>query len=135
MIIKLENKSGKERVISSIDSGSLQTYKVEENQTVEIECSENLAELECSGTVIFIPTVFEEVSYTLIEDKEIIQSRKQIDAMFLILLITVLIIIVLAIKASVFIIGMALVIQALILLGVYKVLRSEQKGEVVFVNK
>lgn len=135
MIIKLENKSGKERVVSSIDSGSVLTYKVEDGQTVEIECSENLAELECSGTVIFIPTVFEEVGYTLIEDKEVIQSRKQIDAMFLILLITVLIMIVLSIKVSVFVIGIALVIQALILLGVYKVLRSEQKGEVVFVNK
>lgn len=135
MIISIENKTNKDRVVTSIDQGKVNSYKIATDEIYEFECDENLAEIECDGSVIFIPTVIDAKNYVIIDDMEVKRSSKQIDILFVTLLIAFSVIAFIKIDANLIVTGLFLVIQALILTGIYRVLKSEQKGQVVFLEK
>lgn len=135
MKISINNKTGIERIVTVLDQGTVKKYTIEDEQLINIECTEDLAELECSGTIHFCPTIFENKSYTLVNDQEIIQVRKQLDILYTLVLIILGAISILLLNTSPIFIGLFLVIIVLIVTGIYKILKSEQKGEVVFVER
>lgn len=135
MVINIINKSTKDRVITCLDQGAVKSYPVAVNETIEFENYENLAEIECAGTTLFIPTIFETTNYTLVDDKEIYRARKQADIMYVLVLTLMIAVTILSIDATIVITGLFLIIEALIITGVYKIVRSEQVGEVVFIER
>lgn len=136
MVINIKNQSGKNRVVTSIDQGSIKSYPLEVDQVVQFECHEDMAELECDGTVLLVPTVLESVNYTLIEDKEIIRSRQQADVLYVFILVAICAITILTLKStSLLVLAVFLMIEVLIITGMYKVLKSEQRGETVFIER
>ncbi len=135
MVINIINKSTKTRVITCLDHGTVKSYSVAVNETIEFDNDENLAEIECAGTTLFIPTIFNSVNYALIDDQDIYRARKQADIMYIFVLILMLVITILTINANLIITVLFLAIQALIITGIYKIVRSEQVGEVVFIER
>lgn len=135
MQIYIRNNSSKPRIVLCSDQGSNKSYKVLVNEVVEITCSEELAELECAGTVLFVPTVFEMMEYTLIDDEDIKRSRKQADILYLIFLISICILTILTLDTLLLYSLLFIVVEVLILTGCYRVLKTEQRGEVVFIKR
>lgn len=135
MIINISNKSAKDRVITCIDNGSISSYPIKSDEKIEFTTVEPLAEIECDGTVILVPTIFETSSYTIIDDKDIVRGRKQADMMYIIILIVMCALTVLFLKTNVIFMVLFLIIQALIITGAYKILKTEQLGEVVFIER
>ncbi|WOO88082.1 hypothetical protein RZE82_03880 [Mollicutes bacterium LVI A0039] len=135
MIINISNKTGKDRIVTSIDQGEVKTYTITKDNFIEFECHETLVELECDGTVLFIPNALDAMNYTLIEDKEVLLARIQINVVFIISLIIMCSITLLTLKANIMVTGLFLIIQALIIFGMYNSLRTEQRGETVFITR
>ncbi len=135
MLITINNRSSKERVVTCLNEGKVNTYTIDIDEKIEFDCTEDLAELECDGTVHFVPTVQEETHYTLIDDKEILRSRKQADVLYVFVLVVMCSISILTLYSSLLILGMFLLIQILIITGIYRILKSEQSGEVVFIER
>lgn len=135
MIINIHNSSSKERVITCLDKGTVKTYSVEVDQSIEFNSNESLSEIECDGTILLLPSIFEASSYTLIDDKEILRGRRQADILYIIILILMCSLTILYLRGNLIILGLFLVTQALIITGIYKILKSEQIGEVVFIER
>lgn len=135
MIININNKSSQDRVITCIDNGTIKSYPVKTNEQVEFSSVEPLAEIECDGSVILLPTIFETANYAIIDDKDIYRERKQADVIYFICLVLMCALTILFLKTTIIYLILFLVIQALIITGVYKILKSEQKGEVVFIER
>lgn len=135
MLITINNKSSKERIVTCLNAGKVNTYSIDVDGKIEFDCLEDLAELECDGTVHFVPTVQEQTVYTLIDDKEIYRSRKQADVLYVLTLVIMCSISILTLHTSLLIMGIFLLIQILIITGVYRILKTEQSGEVVFIER
>lgn len=134
MVIGIDNKSSKQRIITCLIDEKLKTYKIDVNENIKFDVNEPLAEIECDGTVILIPTIDEAVNYSLIDDQDIYLARKQSDIIYITCLILMCALTVLFLKTTIILIVLFLIIQALIITGIYKILKSEQKGEVVFLE-
>ncbi len=135
MKISINNKTGIDRVITILDNGTVKKYAVQNEEIIDIECNEDLAELECSGTLHLCPTIFDYKAYVLIEDQEITQARKQLDIIYIITLVILCAVSILLLKVGPILIGLFLVIIVLLVTGMYKILKTEQKGEVVFIER
>lgn len=135
MVINIQNKSSRQRHITCLDNGMVKAFDVEPGHSVEFTSDEELAEIECDGSVTLVPTIFEAKSFTLIDDKEILRSRRQADILYVIILIFICSLTILNLRGNLIILGVFLVIEALIVTGIYKILKSEQIGEVVFIER
>lgn len=135
MLITINNKSSKERIVTCLSDGKVDSYSIEVDEQIEFECFEDLTELECEGTVHFVPTVEDQKIYTLIDDKEIYRSRKQADVLYVLVLVVMCSISILTLYANLLIMGLFLLIQVLIITGIYRILKTEQSGEVVFIER
>ncbi len=135
MLITINNKSSKERIVTCLNDGKVDSYSIEVDERIEFECFEDLAELECEGTVYFVPTVQDQKIYTLIDDKEIYRSRKQADVLYVLVLVVMCSISILTLHANLLIMVLFLLIQVLIITGIYRILKTEQSGEVIFIER
>lgn len=134
MIINITNKSMKDREVTCLDNGAVNRYAINSEQSIQFESTESLAEIECDGTVLLVPTVADSISYTIIDDLDIVRGRKQTDILYIILLLLMCTLSVILLNTHIVYMIIFLIIQALIMTGIYRILKTEQKGEVVFIE-
>lgn len=132
MIIKITNMSTKKRIVTSIDDGKITTYPLEVNEHIEFDSNENLAELECDGTVLFVPNALDSVSYALIEDEEAKVDRTKIDIVFILYLMAMCTITIFTINAEFWVIALFLIIESGLIFAVHHLFIKEQDGNILF---